>query len=216
MQQLSRTALVVATALLAAWTSIARPAVAAALPHSLAPSSTVQPRHQLTAGQLRQGFAYAEPVPLEAYGPAPGAGRASHRFEGLLTLQGRASASGSRVYTDRYAVAVAAESPVRHLPDFSFELVQVGAALVPVRRGAVAGDHPYWEWILEPGRVWQEAGDGGWSRAALPFSLEEVNENCVHNGVLTFLFRPGGAVSRVAYQVSSETCAYLKVDLWAW
>lgn len=214
MRQLPRTVLVVATALVAAWAPSASQAVAAALPHSLAPSSTVKPRQQLTAAQLRQGFAYAEPVSLEAYGPAPGAGRATHRFEGRLTLQGMAGAGGSRVYTDRYAVAVAADSPVRHLPDFSFELVQVDAALVPVRRGAVAGDHPYWEWILEPGRVWQEAGDGGWSRAALPFSLEEVNENCVHNGVLTFLFRPGGAMSRVAYQVSSETCAYFKVDLW--
>jgi hypothetical protein len=34
-------------------------------------------------------------------------------------------------------------------------------------------------------------------------------------GVLTFLFRTDGSVSRAALQVSSETCLYLKLDLWA-
>jgi Beta-lactamase len=64
------------------------------------------------------------------------------------------------------------------------------------------------------GRTWHEAGDGEWMRAALPFSLMEVNENCLHHGVLTFAFSSAGRASRVAYQVSSETCAYFKADLW--
>ncbi len=42
----------------------------------------------------------------------------------------------------------------------------------------------------------------------------EVNANCVHNGVLTFVYAPAGRISRVAYQVSSETCAYFKADFW--
>jgi hypothetical protein len=68
--------------------------------------------------------------------------------------------------------------------------------------------------MVEPGRVWDEAGDGGWSRAALPFALQERNANCTHNGLLTFLFRSDGAVSRVAWQIGSETCRYLKIDFW--
>ncbi len=36
------------------------------------------------------------------------------------------------------------------------------------------------------------AEDGGYSRASLPFTLEERNANCMHNGVLTFLFKSDG------------------------
>ena len=47
-----------------------------------------------------------------------------------------------------------------------------------------------------------------------PFALVEINANCVHNGVLGFLYRADGRISKAAYQVSSETCAYFKADLW--
>ena len=171
-------------------------------------------RQFLTADELLAGFDYTSPVVMSAYGPAPGAQVARHRFEGRLTLHGQARAGGFREYTDEYGVTDEADSPHRHLPEFSFELVQVGQSLVPVRRGAIPGEHPYWEFILGPGRVWQEPGDGDYSRAALPFSLQEVNANCTHNGVLSFLYKTDGSVSRVAYQISSETCAYFKADLW--
>src|SRR3546814_1192499 len=36
----------------------------------------------------------------------------------------------------------------------------------------------------------------------------------MHNGVLTFLFKDDGSVSKVAYQIASETCLYFKADLW--
>ena len=101
----------------------------------------------------------------------------------------------------------------KHLPEFDFELLQVDQSLVPVRRGAIPGEHSYWEFILEPGRVWQEP-DSDYSSAALPFSLQEVNANCTHNGVLSFRYQSDGSVSRVAYRISSETCAYFKADLW--
>jgi hypothetical protein len=62
--------------------------------------------------------------------------------------------------------------------------------------------------------VWSEVGDAGLTRAALPFALIEKNANCIHNGVLTFLFGADGTVSRVAYQVTQETCAYFQFDAW--
>jgi hypothetical protein len=83
-----------------------------------------------------------------------------------------------------------------------------------LNRGAQPSQHPHWEYILEPGRVWQEPGDGEFSRAALPFSLQERNANCIHNGVMSFLFKGNGTVSNVAYQVSSETCLYFKFNMW--
>ena len=90
------------------------------------------------------------------------------------------------------------------------------AVRIPVRRGAVPSPHPLWEFILEPGRVWQEPGDAGFARAALPFALEERNENCMHNGVLTFLFSGDGHVSDVAFEIAKETCAYFRFDWWGY
>jgi hypothetical protein len=74
--------------------------------------------------------------------------------------------------------------------------------------------HPSWEFALESGRAWNEPRDAGLTRAALPFALIETNANCTHNGVLTFLFGDDGAISRVAWQIASETCAYLQFDAW--
>ncbi|MGH6949246.1 MAG: hypothetical protein ACREH4_00070, partial [Vitreimonas sp.] len=59
-----------------------------------------------------------------------------------------------------------------------------------------------------------EPGDRGMSRALLPFALIETHANCTHNGVLTFLFDNAGNVSNVAWQIASETCAYLQFDAW--
>ncbi len=49
-----------------------------------------------------------------------------------------------------------------------------------------------------------------------PFALVERNQNCVHNGEMTFVFSNTKSpnVSRVRYQVTQETCLYLKFDLW--
>jgi hypothetical protein len=83
-----------------------------------------------------------------------------------------------------------------------------------VQRGPIPGEHPNWEFILQPGRVWQSPGDGDYARASLPFALQERNANCTHYGVMTWLFGAAGKVSRIAYQISSETCAYFKFDMW--
>jgi hypothetical protein len=100
-----------------------------------------------------------------------------------------------------------------HLPEFDFEFVQNGSHLIPVQRGLIITSHPYWNYILSPGRVWQENGDNGYSRAAFPFALVEKNANCTHNGVMTFLFNDSG-VSHVYYQITQETCMYFKGNFW--
>ncbi len=134
---------------------------------------------------------------------------------GRLVLRGDSQPGGFRVLRDAYGAADAPSSPVRHLPSVvQVDLVQDGSALIPRSRTPIPGMHPYWEMAFGVGRTWREPGDGEWTRAALPFSLMEVNANCVHNGVLTFVYAPAGRISRVAYQVSSETCAYFKADLW--
>ncbi|UPT62762.1 MAG: beta-lactamase family protein [Hyphomonadaceae bacterium JAD_PAG50586_4] len=118
------------------------------------------------------------------------------------------------MYRDTFSYDRDASARLRVLPSFVFDLVQEGDTLIPLQRGPRPSDHPSWEYAVEPGRVWNEATDNGMSRAALPFALIETNANCTHNGVLTFLFDGNGVVSDVAWQIASETCAYLQFDAW--
>ena len=99
------------------------------------------------------------------------------------------------------------------LPAFDFEFVQAGDLLVPMTTGPVFNDHPWWEFAFGTGRAWDEPGDDGWTRAAFPFALKERREDCIHNGLMTFLFRDSGAVSRAAFQVTNQTCRYLQFDM---
>ncbi len=143
--------------------------------------------------------AYA--VPSEAANP-------SNTFEGTLTLSitdGTLSEQGTNEASEF-------NNPQR-LPDFSYQFVQHGTHMIPLDRGlqSVAGSD--WEYILAPGRVWDENGDNNYSRVALPFAIQERNANCTHNGVMTFLFNDSGAVSQVAYQIAQETCGYFKFNL---
>ncbi|MEJ7808302.1 MAG: hypothetical protein WKG03_20570, partial [Telluria sp.] len=161
---------------------------------------------------LRTGT-YFQSVDLSAYAPAAGFTAPTHRFEGKLRLSGNLSTSA--LVTNFAYLTSMDVSNARTLPvDFDYEFVQDGGALIPLRRGPIASSHPWWEFVLEPGRAWNEAGDNGWSRASIPFALVQKNANCTHNGVLMFVFRNDGSVSRVAMQVSSETCLYLQMNMW--
>ncbi|HEX4862412.1 MAG TPA: hypothetical protein VFV07_14345 [Rhizomicrobium sp.] len=174
---------------------------------ALSPSGV---RTGLTFDEMRANATAAMPVDTSAFAPPSGATAPSHVFEGRLKLGPERPGGVFHAYVDKFGDAEAA----RHLPDFDFGFVQSGDALIPVRRGAIPSAHPEWEFILEPGRVWDEAADHGMTRAAIPFALEERNANCMHNGILTFLFGKDGAVSDAVYQIASETCFYFKFDLW--
>jgi hypothetical protein len=174
-------------------------------------------RTELRVAELLAGLTPSGPWRMDAFAPAvvdaPQAARAGSF--GRLVLRAGSLPAGFRVLHDRYGAADAPSAPVRRLPSpLQVDLVQDGNALIPESRIPIAGSHPYWEFAFGVGRTWQEPEDGEWTRAALPFSLMEVNENCLHHGVLTFVFAPAGRISHVAYQVSSETCAYFKADLW--
>ncbi len=171
---------------------------------------------QLSASWLTGTEAMLAPVSTAEY-TATGTADAepSHNhFEGILRFEMSDKTSHIEVLKDNFDVTTEASLHVNRLPGFSFALVQQDDALIPVLRGPQRTSHPYWEYIIEPGRVWQETTDGDWSRASLPFALKEKNQNCLHNGLLTFLFKTDGSVSRLVYQVGSETCQYLHINLW--
>ena len=171
-------------------------------------------RSQLTYAGLTGGTGNGSEVDMGTFAMPAAAAQPTARFEGRLTLLKPESSGGFLELLDTYDYTGPNDATRKHLPPFDFEFVQSGSHLIPSQRQSIASTHPEWEYILMPGRVWKEDSDNGYSRASLPFALQQKNANCTHNGVLTFLFKDGGLVSKVAYQISSETCAYYKIDMW--
>jgi hypothetical protein len=170
-------------------------------------------QRNLSAEFLLGDAPLATPVDTSAYQPASEA-EPAHRFEGRLELIISRESGRIKGLIDWFDYLDDPGRELSDLPPFSFDFIQDGNDLIPVSRGPQVSTHPHWEFILEPGKVWDEFHDGDWSRASLPFALQERNANCTHNGLLGFLFRSDGSISRVTYQVGSETCQYLQVDLW--
>lgn len=171
-------------------------------------------RSQLGLAALTTGAEPAATLDYSYFALPTGAAMPTNHFQGRLALSGEATGGRFTELVDTFRYTGNADSPHKHLPEFDVELVQTGSHIVPMRRDSIANAHPYWEFVLLPGRVWNEAGDNGYSRIALPFALQQKNANCMHNGVMTFLFKDDGSVSKVAYQIASETCLYFKADLW--
>ena len=67
--------------------------------------------------------------------------------------------------------------------------------------------HSYWDIIVQPGRIWSQPGDDGWSRAAFPFALVNYIEGETHNGLATFLYRDD-RVSNLRVQVVQQTAPF--------
>ncbi len=178
-----------------------------------APASDQPGRAQLSSTFLLGQKDLSAPVPTTAYFPPADSGKTLNRFEGRLSLiQPIKKGHARRVKDDGRLKKRTLK--IGQLPPLDAAFVQSGNDIIPLLRGPQASSHPYWEWILEPGKVWDEPDDQGYSRVSMPFSLQERNQNCTHHGMLSFLFRSDGSVSRMAYQVLSETCLWLMADLW--
>eukprot|EP01032_Pedospumella_encystans_P021324 gene21324-24194_t len=150
-------------------------------------------------------------VDYSAFAVPANAANPGHTFQGTLTLNNLGT-TGS--FSEQGTSVARFYQDPGHLPAFSFQFVQTGTHIVPVTRGLIDTSHPNWSYILEPGRVWKETDDQGYARAAIPFSLQEKGANCTHNGVMSFLFKSDGSVSKVAYQIAGETCQYFKFNMW--
>jgi hypothetical protein len=164
-------------------------------------------RSILTLDVLTNGFEATSPVDESALTWPVGAAPAAHVFEGRLELLGEKDGGQIQVLRGELGPEYA------YLPEFDFEFVQADGMLIPVQRGLIIDNHPVWNLLLEPGRVWQEAGDGGYSRASFPFALAPKGGNSSFNGTMTFLFDEE-SVSKVWYQVTQETSSYARANLW--
>lgn len=171
-------------------------------------------RSELSFTTLVNGGDPGSLVDYSHYALPASAATPTNNFEGSLELFGENTGGAFDEHVDTFRYTGNQDTTRKHLPEFDFDLVQTGSHIFPVQRGSIASSHPEWEYVLAPGRVWDEDGDGGYSRVALPFALQQKNANCIHNGVMTFLFKDDGSVSDVAYQIAGETCLYFKVDMW--
>jgi hypothetical protein len=106
-------------------------------------------------------------------------------------------------------------------PAFSLPVVARDGWLIPLERGLILSGHgaggtgrSAWNVIANPGRVWEEPADAGYSRAAFPFTFTDNYVGQARNGLATFVF-DRTEVSPAAIQITQETAPneeYLRVD----
>ncbi|MCR8924412.1 choice-of-anchor D domain-containing protein [Dasania sp. GY-MA-18] len=169
-------------------------------------------RSTVTYANLTGSATNGSLVDFSGFSLPANAANPSNTFEGTLSFTG--VQRGWVEISDEFAYGSLAGA--KQLPNFNYKFVQHGTHIIPEVRGLIENGSTLGEWdlILEPGRVWDENSDNGYSRAAIPFTLVEYNQNCSHNGVLTFLFNNSGSISNVQYQIASETCAYYQFNMY--
>lgn len=102
-------------------------------------------------------------------------------------------------------------------PTFELPVTVSGDWLVPLERNIILSGRgagtgrSVWNVIANPGRVWQEAGDAGYSRAAFPITLTDNYVGHARNALVTFVF-DGAGVSSVAVQITQETAPVAEHD----
>lgn len=131
-------------------------------------------------------------------------------FSGTLTLSA-VKAGHFDVRVDGFKIHPARKS-LSKVPALSIDLVQHGSTMIPSQRGPFPGTHPDWEWIVQPGAIWQQTSG---TVVSLPVALMERNANCIHNGLLRIDIDASGGPAAATLQIASETCAYFQFDLQA-
>ncbi|MBV9695997.1 MAG: serine hydrolase [Gammaproteobacteria bacterium] len=179
---------------------------------SLAAWAAASPVH-LSLHELRTAGGPTGVVDNSAFTPAADAAPAHEHFVGTLRL-GEAPMA-TRPATFGHPVVLGKNTQL--FPAVALTFITVGDDLVPatqevIRSGFAPKGHSYWDVIVQPGRIWSEPGDGGWSRAAFPFALVNSLEGETHNGVAVFAYLHG-AVSRVRYQIVQQTAPFYVPDL---
>lgn len=157
----------------------------------------------------------AQPTSLvdnSAFLPPADAGEAHEPFTGTITV------SETRMVTqptDFSSNDILGKDPAI-FPAAVLSFITHDGDLVPatqdiLRYGSSPDGKSYWDIIVQPGKVWSEAADEGWSRASFPFSLMHSIEGETHNGVATFLYRDG-EVSDLVFQIVSMTAPFYVED----
>ena len=173
-----------------------------------AEASVPQPSQLLPAEALISGRELAAPVANAAFFPADTA-TAAPEFSATLTI--RASSLQTKPIA---AHPVIDGRDARIFPGVTLQFFTLGNVLVARERGemlretAPGATPSYWRVIAQFGKVWHEAADGDWSRAAFPLMLVNDTENHAYQGLATFLYR-GKDVTSLQMQFVQQTAPYL-------
>jgi CubicO group peptidase (beta-lactamase class C family) len=157
---------------------------------------------------FESAHALAAPVANAAFVPGEGALPAP-AFAGVLKIH--SAAMQTLPVLDQPVIQ---GRDVRLFPRLQLEFFTLGDVLVPVQRGSMVREtgggatSSYWRVIPQFGKVWREKRDGGWSRAAFPIMLVNDTENHAHQGLATFLYRPGH-VTGLKFQFVQQSGPYL-------
>ena len=170
-------------------------------------AAIAQPR--ITAAELEAASSSAGLIDNSAFTPSAHATPALEPFFGTL----RIGESPMRSIPTRIAPAPVLGRDPQLFPAAEIAFFTDEGDLVPfseevIRVASADRGKSFWDLIVQPGRVWSEPEDGGWSRAAFPFALINSIEGETHNGLATFLYR-GTQVSNVRFQIVQQTAPYL-------
>jgi len=187
-------------------------ALALAIVLALAVSQT-RAAERIAAAELRASTWVGGIVDNGAFVPSGNVAAARERFFGTLKL------TESRMYSTPEKIApklVLGRDP-QLFPGVDLAFFTDGDDLVPVtqdviRYASIDRGKSYWDVIVQPGRVWSEPADAGWSRAAFPFALVNSIEGETHNGLATFLYR-GSEVSNLRFQIVQQTAPFYITNL---
>jgi len=176
------------------------------------PPSNAAAEPRIDAAELRAPTWSGGMIPNQAFVPAPDASAAHEPFLGTLRLAEATMTADPKVFAPPSVlgrdptlfpgVAVAFFTDRDDLVPFTQDVIRVASA----DRG-----RSFWDIIVQPGRVWSDARDDGWSRAAFPFALVNSIEGETHNGLATFLYRHG-RVSNLRFQIVQQTAPFYIKD----
>ncbi len=157
------------------------------------------------------------PVPNEAFFPGAGA-EAAPEFFGAV----RIAPARMRMLPEVEHVDLEGHGDASIFPGLTLEFVTADGVLMPLQRGQIVreanpGPRPsFWCVIPQFGRVWREAGEGGWSSAAFPLMLVSNSDTHAHQGLAKFRYKDR-QVSELQFQFVQQTAPYLlKQHFIAW
>ena len=164
------------------------------------------------AAEFAAAAAGAGIIDNTAFAPGPRAAPAHETFLGTLTLTESSMITEPAVFSTQSALG---RNP-RLFPGVSISFFTDKGDLVPftqdvIRCASKDQGKSFWDVIVQPGRVWFERADRGWSRAAFPFALVNSIEGETHNGLAIFLYK-GMKVSSVRFQIVQQTAPYYIKD----
>lgn len=168
-------------------------------------------RDWLTRTALQSdAYPHFSPIHNAYFMPVGEASEALHEFSGTILLNTRRLTGAFEEFR------ISGDESFKNFPDVDLSFVSHNGALIPMNRDRQVSlvDNSFWGIILDPGRVWSEASDDGWSRASFPFTFISARRNQGHNGIATFLFNDN-EVSNLRIQIVQETALWFRHNMYA-